>query len=159
MSAIDDLSLIKIRFALQDLNAAYAYLLDHGRIDELVDLFTDDAVYSHGERRSEGRRAIHAFFRARADAGVRTCRHLFTGLMVHIESESSARGSSVGTTFAFDGPPPVTPATPYLVADFDDVYRLCVDGKWRIAVRAIQRIFVAADNPGPIGLHKAGRPS
>jgi hypothetical protein len=155
VSTIDDLNFIKIRFALEDLNAAFAYFLDHDRIDELVDLFTETAVYTHGERRSEGRSAIRALFRGRADGGVRTCRHLITGLRVHIESESSARGSSVATTFAFDGPPPVTPATPYLVADFDDVYRLCADGKWRIAARTIQRIFVAADNPGPVGLHRS----
>jgi hypothetical protein len=152
---MDDLALIKIRFALQDLNTAFTYFLDHDRIDDLVDLFTEDAVYTHAERRSEGRVAIRALFTARADAGVRTCRHLYTGLKLDIENEASARGGSVCMTFAFDGRPPVTPATPYLVADFDDVYRLCADGKWRIAVRAIHRIFVSAANPGPVGLQKA----
>ncbi len=151
---MDDLALVKIRFILQDLNTAFTYFLDHGRIDELADLFTEDAIYTHGERRSEGRAAIRALFTARADAGVRTCRHLYTGLMLHIEGESSARGSSVCMTFAFDGPPPVMPATPYLVADFEDVYRLCADGRWRIAVRNIHRIFVSDGNPGPVGLQK-----
>jgi hypothetical protein len=152
---MDDLALIKIRFALQDLNTAFTYFLDHDRIDDLVDLFTEDAVYTHAERRSEGRAAIRALFTARAAAGVRTCRHLYTGLKLDIENEVSARGASVCMTFAFDGPAPVTPATPYLVADFDDVYRLCADGKWRIAARAIHRIFVCAANPGPVGLRKA----
>jgi len=57
-------------------------------------------------------------------------------------------------TFAFEGLPPVTPATPYLVADFEDAYRLCADGRWRIAVRNIRRIFVSDANPGPVGLQK-----
>jgi len=149
---MDDLTLIRIRIALEDLNTGFTHYLDHDRIEELVDLFTEDAIYTHGERRSEGREAIRALFRARAAAGVRTCRHLCSGLRLDIDSEATARGSSVCLTFAFDGPPPVTSAIPHLVADFEDVYRRCADGKWRIAVREIRRIFVAAGNPGPVGL-------
>ena len=149
---MDELARIRIRLALQDLNSDFAYFLDHDRIDDLVELFTEDALYTHGERRSVGRVAIHALFTARASRGVRTCRHLCTGLRLHIDSETSAGGSSVCLTFAFDGPPPVTPATPHLVADFEDTYRLDRDGKWRIAVRHIRRVFVAASNPGPVGL-------
>jgi len=148
---MDDLSRIKVRLALEDLNTAFTFFLDHDRIDELVDLFTEDALYTHGERRSEGREAIRALFERRAAAGVRTCRHLSTGLRLEIECPTAARGTSVCLTFAFDGPPPVTPATPFLVADFVDAYRLCSDGRWRISVRNIQRIFVAAANAGPVG--------
>jgi len=152
VSSIDSLMRIQIRLALEDLNTGFTYCLDHDRIDDLVDLFTEDALYTHGERRSEGRAAIRALFERRAAAGVRTCRHLSTGLRLDIESSIAARGSSVCLTFAFDGPPPVTPATPYLVADFDDAYRLCQDGKWRIAARHIRRIFTAATNAGPVGV-------
>ena len=153
---MDELSRIKIRLALEDLNTAFTYCLDHDRIDALVDLFTEDALYTHGERRSQGRGEVRALFERRAAGGVRTCRHLSTGLRLDIESLTAARGTSVCLTFAFDGPAPVTPATPYLVADFLDVYRLCADGKWRIAVRQIHRIFVAATNAGPVG---AGSPA
>ena len=149
---MDDLTLIKIRLALQDLNAAFTYLLDHDKTDDLVDLFTEDAVYTHGERRSEGRTAIRMLFAARSATGVRTTRHVSSGLILHIDDESSARGTSVCLTFAYDGAPPITPATPYLVADFDDAYRLCADGRWRIAVRDIRRIFAAAGNSGPMGV-------
>ncbi len=153
---MDDLVYIRIRMALEDLNTAFTHHLDHGRIDELVDLFTEDAVYTHGKRRSEGREAIRDLFNRRADAGVRTVRHMYSGLKLEIESESAARGTSVCLTFAYDGPPPVTPATPHLVADFEDLYRKCADGKWRLAVRNIHRVFVAAENPGPVG-HRTGR--
>ena len=151
---MDEMEHIRIRFALEDLNRAFTYFLDHDRIDELVDLFTEDVIYTHGERRSEGRAAVRALFTARAAAGVRTCRHMQTGLRLEIESASRAKGSSVCMTFAFDGPPPVTPATPYLVADFEDEYQLCADAKWRIAVRHIRRIFVAEGNPGPVLMRK-----
>jgi ketosteroid isomerase-like protein len=149
---MDDLTLIKTRFALEDLNAAFTYLLDHDQVDDLADLFTEDAVYTHGERRSEGRTAIRALFATRSAAGVRTSRHMSSGLRLHIDSDSTARGTSVCMTFAYDGPPPITPATPYLVADFNDAYRLCADGRWRIAVRNIRRIFAAAGNSGPVGV-------
>jgi ketosteroid isomerase-like protein len=151
MQGMDDLTLIKIRFALQDLNTAFTRNLDHGNIEELVDLFTADALYTHAKRRSQGRDEIRKLFVARAEAGVRTVRHLASGLKLDIDSESAARGSSVCITFAHDGPAPAPHATAHLVADFEDVYRLCDDGKWRIAVRHIHRIFVAGDNTGPVG--------
>jgi hypothetical protein len=81
-------------------------------------------------------------------------RHVSSGLRLAIESDSKATGTSVCLTFAYDGPPPVTPATPYLVADFEDEYRRCADGRWRIAVRHIHRIFVAEGNPGPAGMRR-----
>ena len=148
---MDDLTLIRIRLALQDLNTAFTHNLDHGKIDDLVDLFTADALYTHAKRRSEGREEIRKLFVARAEAEVRTVRHLATGLRLEVDSVSGARGNSVCVTFAHDGPPPASQATPRLVADFEDVYRLCDDGRWRIAVRHIHRIFVAAENTGTGG--------
>ncbi len=151
IKAMDDLALIKIRLALEDLNTAFTYNLDHAKLDELVDLFTEDALYTHARRRSEGREEIRKLFVARAADGVRTVRHLASGLRLQIDSPTAARGTSVCLTFAHDGESPVSHATPHLVADFEDVYRLCEDGRWRFAVRHIQRIFVAADNTGPAG--------
>ena len=149
---MDELAQIRIRLALEALNTAFTHCLDHDRLDELVDLFTEDAVYTHGERRSEGRAAIRAAFLARKGAGVRTVRHITSGLRLSIESDTKATGTSVCLTFAYDGPPPVTPATPYLVADFEDEYRRCEDGRWRITVRHIRRIFVGEGNTGPQGM-------
>lgn len=148
---MDDLALIRIRLALQDLNAAFTHNLDHGHIDELVDLFTEDALYTHAQRRSEGREEIRKLFAARAAAGVRTVRHLASGLRLEIDSPTAARGASVCLTFAHEGDPPAPHATPHLVADFEDVYRLCEDGRWRFAARHIHRIFVAPENTESAG--------
>ena len=46
------------RLAIQDLNADFAYFLDHDEVAPLADLFTEDAVYSNGPRLSEGRAAM-----------------------------------------------------------------------------------------------------
>jgi ketosteroid isomerase-like protein len=151
---MDELARIRTRLALEDLNTAFTYHLDHNRIDDLVALFTEDAIYTHDTRRSQGRQQIRALFVGRTATKIRTARHLYTGLRIHIEGELQATGTSVCMTFASDGPPPIQPATPYLVADFEDRYRLCADGQWRIEARHIRRIFAAADNPGPIGVER-----
>ena len=132
---------LAIRLALEDLNTAFAHHLDHGEIEPLADLFTVDALYTHGERRSEGRQAIETLFRNRVAGGPRTSRHLLSGLRISIESATEATGSSVCLSFAADGLPPL-PARPFLVADFVDRYRFDDDGHWRFAERHIHRVFV-----------------
>lgn len=143
-----DAESVAIRLALADLNAAFAHHLDHGEIEALVDLFAEDALYTHGERRSEGRSAIEALFRRRLAGGPRTSRHLCSGLRIDIESATRARGTSVCLSFAADGLPPL-PAVPFLVADFEDVYVCAADGRWRFQERHIRRVFVGEGNAGP----------
>ena len=144
---------LDIRLALEDLNADFAHYLDHGHLDSLVDLFCEDALYTHGERRSQGRQEIAELFAARARGVERTSRHIYSGLRFAIESDTQARGTSVCLTFAADGPPPHL-ANPLLVADFEDCYALCPDGRWRFRERHIRRIFVDPANPGPVGIRR-----
>lgn len=136
--------------ALKDLNSGFCYYLDHGDLNSLIDLFCEDAVYSHGPRISHGRSQISRLFHERHSKG-RTSRHLQTSLRLQLEGDGTARGTSVCLTFAADDPPPISPARPYLVADFTDLYRLCEDGRWRIQKRHIDRIFTAPENSAPIG--------
>lgn len=142
---------LQIELALRDLNADFCYYLDHGETDRLVDLFTEDAVYTHGERSSEGRDAISELFSERNASGTRTARHMQSGLRLRIIDENSATGHSVCMTFAADLLPPINQATPHLVADFVDDYEFCADERWRISRRHIDRIFVDPQNEGPIG--------
>jgi SnoaL-like domain len=139
--------LVDIRFSLEDLNSAFARHLDHGELDALVELFTTDALYTHGPRRSEGRDEIRALFVNRTARGPRTSRHLYSGLRFDIADRNHATGASVCLSFAQDGSPPL-PATPFLVADFDDVYVRCEDGVWRFEERHISRVFVGSQLAG-----------
>lgn len=143
---------IEMRLAIEALNADFCYFLDHGLVAELAELFTEDAEYRHGDRISRGREEIRTLFTARLAAGVRTSRHLQTGLRINLIDECRAEGRSVCLTFAADSLPPITPAVPFLVADFIDEYRLGSDGCWRISKRHIERIFTDIDNVGPVGL-------
>ena len=139
--AVNDIEKIKIRIALEELNAAFTYHLDHNEIVPLVELFTENAVYTHGERHSEGRAAIEALFVARCRTGVRTTRHIYSGLILDIRSASAATGQSVCMAFAADAAPPIASTVPNLVADFIDEYVRDADRKWRIARRDIKRTF------------------
>ncbi len=149
--ALEPQKYIEIRLALQDLNSDFCYHFDHGDVDGLVDLFCEDALYSHGNRVSRNMEEIRQLFLSRKDGGDRTSRHMQTGLRVEIINENYAKEWSVCMTFAANTTPTVSPATPFLVADFIDEYRCCDDGIWRIAKRHIERIFVDPDNTGPIG--------
>lgn len=150
-AALDDIERLKIRVALEDLNTAFTYHLDHNEIEELLGLFVDDVYYTHGDRVSRGKAELAKVFERRTAGGPRTARHLYSGLKLEIQDADHARGNSVCMTFAQDGLPPMEPAVPTLVADFEDVYVRCDDGKWRFKERHIHRIFVDPANTGPVG--------
>jgi hypothetical protein len=156
---LTELERLEIRVALEDLNTAFCYHLDHNEVDALLDLFTDDVHYTHGNRVSRGKRELEKVFRGRSATQVRTARHFYSGLKLEIESGTRARGTCVSLTFGAYGEPPLSPAIPILVADFVDAYERGGDGQWRFKERHIHRIFVAPDNPGPIGQEPATPPS
>ena len=144
---------IRIRLAIEDLNTDFVYLLDGGNVDELAELFCEDAVYTHGQRRSEGRTEIAELFRKRTASGPRTSRHIYSGLRISIDDATHATGTSVCLTFAADGAPPL-PIKPLLVADFVDVYLYCNDARWRFQRRDIRRIFIDPAHPDPVGTRR-----
>jgi hypothetical protein len=142
------------RLALEELNAEFAYLIDHDLSEQVADLFTEDGSYgrSTGER-SVGREAIRAAYRGRKNKGPRTARHIFTNLRLTYESDTRVRGSSILTLFAEDGVPPHI-AEVFLVADYDDVYERQPDGRWLYQSRTITWLFVQKDgkvSPLPLG--------
>jgi hypothetical protein len=150
-AALSEIERLQIRVALEDLNTAFCYHLDHDDVDALLELFVDDVYYTHGTRVSRGKAELEEVFRSRSATTKRTARHLYSGLKLDIESATHARGTCVCLTFGAYGEPPLSPAIPTLVADFVDVYVRGDDGRWRFKERHIHRIFVAPDNPGPIG--------
>jgi len=150
-ASLTELERLSIRVALEDLNTAFCYHLDHDDVDALLELFADDVYYTHGARVSRGRAELETVFRSRSAAQKRTSRHLYSGLKLDIESATRARGTSVCMTFGQYGEPPLSPAVPTLVADFIDEYLRGDDGRWRFKERHIHRIFVAPDNTGPLG--------
>ena len=150
-AALTDLERLAIRAALEDLNTAFCYHLDHDDVAALLELFVDDVYYTHGSRISRGKAELEQVFRSRSATEKRTARHLYSGLKLEIESATRARGTSVCMTFGAYGEPPLSPAIPTLVADFVDAYVRGDDGRWRFMERHIHRIFVDPANTGPLG--------
>jgi hypothetical protein len=150
-AALSELERLTIRAALEDLNTAFCYHLDHDDVDALLELFVDDVHYTHGTRVSRSKPELEKVFRSRSATEKRTARHMYSGLKLDIQSSTLARGTCVCMTFGAYGEPPLSPAIPTLVADFVDAYVRGDDGRWRFQERHIHRIFVAPDNAGPLG--------
>jgi ketosteroid isomerase-like protein len=133
------------RLEIEELNAEFAHLIDSNQSEAAADLFTEAGSYGRatGER-SVGRAAIRAAYQARKDRGRRTARHIFTNLRLTHESDQRIIGTLILTLFAADGPPP-HPAEPFLVADYDDVYVLDGDGRWRYESRTVTWVFTQRD--------------
>src|ERR1700735_2725030 len=142
------------RLAIEELNAEFAYLIDHEQSERVADLFTVDGSYgrSTGER-SVGRDAIRRAYASRKAKGPRTARHIFTNLRLKFEARDRATGTCIMTLFAEDGVPPHV-AEPFLVADYNDVYVLFEDN-WRYVARTITWLFTRRDgrvSPLPLGI-------
>jgi ketosteroid isomerase-like protein len=88
----------------------YAHLVDRGRIDELVALFTDDATLEAGDRPpARGREAIRAFFvgtGARLAAGTARplVRHHVSNVLVTIGGPDAASAESYFLAVTERGP-------------------------------------------------------
>jgi len=136
------------RLAIERLNADFRQCLDGGDAAGFSALFTEDALYANGPREARGRAAIAAFIESRSAGGARTSRHLYSGLKVDFEGADRARATSVWMSFAWNGAPPIAMATPFLVADMDDIYLRTGDG-WRFAERRITPIFRNPEVPPP----------
>lgn len=128
------------RLAIERLNHAFCHALDRGAPEAFAALFTADAVYTSGPRRSEGREGVLAFAHGRIADGPRTSRHCPFGLNVVFEDAALARGTSTCMAFSAAGRPPIASTLPTLVADFHDLYR-CEEGRWLFAERHIVPIF------------------
>ena len=69
-----------IRAEIDAVLADWAYHLDHGRLDELVELFTEDALFVSGDLEFRGRAKIKNRYLERTV--VRSTRHTYSGLRV-----------------------------------------------------------------------------
>jgi len=141
-----------LRLEIDALNAEFAYLIDHDQSDRVAELFTEDGVYGRSTgQRSAGRDAIRQSYQRRKDHGVRTARHIFSNLRLTPIADGLVSGTCILTLFAKDGPPP-HPADPLVIADYDDIYERCADGRWRFKQRIITWIFAREGAASPLAL-------
>lgn len=125
---------------IQKLNDDFCYELDRGTPEGFAALFTEDVIYTRGERKSFGRDEVLDFAKGRTAKGPRTARHIASGLRVQFEDETTATGLSCCVTFGASAKPPIPSTLPVLVADFHDIYKKVL-GKWLFKERHIVAIF------------------
>jgi len=153
----------RLRAEIDAVLADWAYYLDHGQLDELAELFTEDALFVSGDLEFRGRVKIKNRYLERTV--VRSTRHTYSGLRVSaiegVQESVPATATATATATAGDGTtrpvlvrawstwvnyaanaaPPVEDVGVYVVADFDDVLTWCADERWRISERRIIPVF------------------
>jgi uncharacterized protein (TIGR02246 family) len=128
------------RAEIEDLIYTHSWLLDHGRGEEIIDLYTDDGVMAGVGPERVGRAGILEYARARKPS--RTARHVCTNLRLRAVDPDHVTGTFIITLYRSDDCPP-RDATPIALADIDDEYLRCDDGRWRIARRQVSISFEA----------------
>jgi len=151
----------RLRAEIDAVLADWAYYLDHGQLDELAELFTEDALFVSGGLEFRGRVKIKNRYLERTV--VRSTRHTYSGLRVSASEgvQETVPATATATATAGDGTPrpvrvrawstwvnyaanaapPVEDVGVYVVADFDDVLTWCADERWRISERRIIPVF------------------
>jgi ketosteroid isomerase-like protein len=122
----------------------FAYLVDHGRAEEVVDLLTEDAVFASSAGEDRGRAALSARFAARARAADRTTRHVCANLRLEVLAPDRVRGTVGVAVYRHDGAGMGRPI-PLSVGDWEDLYVRGADGRWRMAERRFVRAFAGEE--------------
>lgn len=116
--------------AIRTVLARYCHRCDDGDITGLVELFTDDAVYTYDGRTAEGAAGIAEFFAPMRDHPERRGKHLTVNTAVDPEGPDAATAVSDFLVLQLADGRPVPAMTGRYVDRF--VRR---DGGWRIARR------------------------
>jgi hypothetical protein len=132
-----------LRMEVDAVLADWAWHLDHDELDELAELFTEDALFITGAVELTGRATIKNRYTERTVA--RSTRHTYSGLRVSAvrgaPGPAQVRARSTWVNYAANAHVPIDDVGVYLVADFDDVLTWCPDGRWRISERRISPVF------------------
>ncbi|NIJ37442.1 hypothetical protein FHR22_002126 [Sphingopyxis panaciterrae] len=128
------------RAAIAELNARFAWLIDHENGHGVPELFTADGRYGYEGHWCEGRTQIEDFYARRRQRGTRTSRHVFTNSWVVFESDGLALGRSILTLFATDDDP-LASACPVCILDYSDTLLRQADGRWRYRERHVLPVF------------------
>ena len=129
-----------VRQAIEALNAAFAWLVDHRWGEGVPELFLEDGVYAAPGLELRGRNEIARFYVERRARGKRTSRHVFTNLHLLEAGSNSAVATVVLTLYAKDGDGTL-PAAPIAIMDYEDEYVRDADGQWRYARRNVVPVF------------------
>ena len=130
----------KIRNEIEVLLTEHAWLIDNHKCETIADLYTEDGKMVGAGHDTVGRAAIKEWGINRAKMSNRKARHVLTNLRLVSTGPRHMQGTCVVTLYRYDGPGAGKPEA-VAIADLQDTYELCDDGRWRIKVRDIKEIF------------------
>lgn len=147
LSSITPAERALIERACERLIIEYCHLVDHGKAAQQADLFTEDGVWTSGDRTSSGRDALRKGFQARQDMVERMSRHVCTNALIDVLDRNTAKGVVYLTLYRHDGMPgratsPTQP--PAMIGEYRDEFKRTAAG-WRIHRRELVYFFVGPE--------------
>jgi 3-phenylpropionate/cinnamic acid dioxygenase small subunit len=141
-----------LRAEIEELAVENAYLLDRGRFDAILDTYTEDCEVTRllppfdDESKREtirGRAAVAEQYASPAlwPKTPRTMRHVLTNFRITSLGDGRAAATVTWTGYRHEGPG-ISVSVPMAVGDYEDEYRRCDDGRWRIHRRKIVIAFL-----------------
>ena len=140
MTESDALSALVARSEILELTAKYALYVDSGKIEPLLDLFTEDAVFDEsgvGLARVEGTAALETYF-GQLFTIIEGALHLTTNHVIHELSGNHARGSCAAIVMGLVGT-----TRSQVACRYDDDY-VCRGGNWKFSSRVVS-LYVPVD--------------
>tara|TARA_R110002110_G_scaffold269682_2_gene485330 strand:+ start:936 stop:1382 length:447 start_codon:yes stop_codon:yes gene_type:complete len=129
-----------IRCEIEALIVEHAWMLDHHQSNQLADLYTDGGRLTGIGPDRIGHEAIASYGRKRAKMIERKARHVCTNIRLLKDGPKRIRSLCTITLFRCDGDEMGT-ADPVALADAEDVFVLCDDGRWRFEARHLILTF------------------
>lgn len=132
-----------VRSEIEALIIEHSWMLDHHRSAGLGELYTENGRLTGlgGER--IGRAAIAKYGQERAKMTARSARHINTNIRLVKDGPKRVRSLSSIMLFRHDGDDLGT-ADPVALADAEDVFVQCDDGRWRFEERHLVLRFESA---------------
>ena len=147
---MDDIARLMIERECERLVTAYCHLVDHGKAEQIAELFSEDGVWTSREATMNGREEVRKAMAHRQANADRMSRHVCNNFQVDVLDEDRAEGVCYLTLYRHDGDPSRkwSPLEgPLFVGEYRDCFRRTDEG-WRISRREIDVNFIRSDK-GP----------
>lgn len=132
-----------IRCEIEALIVEHSWMLDHHKSENLGDLYIETGKLTGLGGDRIGREAINAYGRKRGANVTRAARHVNSNIRLISEGPGRVRSLSSILLLRHDGED-MGSADPVALADAQDVFVKCDDGRWRFEERHLVLRFESA---------------
>jgi hypothetical protein len=132
-----------VRCAIEALIIEHSWMLDHHKSDKLGELYAENGKLTGLGGDRIGRAAISKYGQDRAKTTTRAARHINTNIRLLKDGPKRVRSLCSILLLRHDGDG-IGTADPIALADAQDVFVLCDDGRWRFEERHLVLRFESA---------------